>query len=134
MKVKVLSVKQPWAYLIFHGKDIENRTWKTNYRGELYIHASNTFDYYALQWLVDKLEFVLFGEVLKHFGISPESKFKYTKGNIGGIIGKVNLSDITNDSSSIWAMDNCYHWHISNQTEVPFIKCNGKLNIWEYEL
>lgn len=41
MHVKVLSVKNPFAYLILQGgKDVENRTWTTDYRGRLYIHVS----------------------------------------------------------------------------------------------
>ena len=41
MKVKVLTVKQPWASLIVHGiKDIENRSWRTNFRGRVLIHSS----------------------------------------------------------------------------------------------
>ena len=39
--VKVISVRQPWAWLLVAGhKDIENRTWRTSYRGSLLIHAS----------------------------------------------------------------------------------------------
>ena len=39
--MKALSIKQPWASLIAHGiKDIENRNWKTHFRGRIYIHAS----------------------------------------------------------------------------------------------
>ena len=39
--IKVLSIIEPWATLIKEKKKyIETRTWKTNYRGELYIHAS----------------------------------------------------------------------------------------------
>jgi len=39
--VKTLSVKQPFASLICHGiKTVENRTWKTDYRGKILIHAS----------------------------------------------------------------------------------------------
>lgn len=39
--MKVLSIKEPFASLIAHGiKKIETRSWKTNYRGEIYIHAS----------------------------------------------------------------------------------------------
>ena len=39
--MKVLSIKEPYATLICNGKKlIETRSWKTNYRGELYIHAS----------------------------------------------------------------------------------------------
>ncbi len=39
--MKALSIIQPWASLIATGiKDVENRTWRTNYRGEFLIHAS----------------------------------------------------------------------------------------------
>ena len=40
--MKTLSVRQPWANLIVRGiKDIENRSWKTNFRGRILIHAPN---------------------------------------------------------------------------------------------
>lgn len=40
-----LSVRQPWAHLIVSGqKDCENRTWQTDYRGPLLIHASRTVE------------------------------------------------------------------------------------------
>ena len=39
--VKVLSIREPYASLIkLKIKTIETRSFKTNYRGELYIHAS----------------------------------------------------------------------------------------------
>ena len=41
--MKVLSITQPYAELIKNGtKEIETRSWKTNYRGKIYIHASST--------------------------------------------------------------------------------------------
>ena len=41
--MKVLSITEPYATLIRDGiKKIETRSWKTNYRGELLIHASST--------------------------------------------------------------------------------------------
>ena len=41
--MKVLSLTEPYATLIKNGiKTIETRSWKTNYRGKLYIHASST--------------------------------------------------------------------------------------------
>lgn len=41
--MKVLSLKEPFATLIKNNKKyIETRSWKTNYRGEIYIHASQT--------------------------------------------------------------------------------------------
>ena len=43
--VKIISVRQPWAYLIVAGyKPVENRTWNTSYRGPLLIHASQAMD------------------------------------------------------------------------------------------
>lgn len=38
--MKALSIRQPWAWLIAAGwKDIENRTWRTQVRGRVLIHA-----------------------------------------------------------------------------------------------
>ena len=41
--MKTLSVKQPYASFICHGiKTVENRTWSTDYRGKILIHASGS--------------------------------------------------------------------------------------------
>ena len=41
--MKVLSLTEPFATLIKENKKcIETRSWKTSYRGELFIHASST--------------------------------------------------------------------------------------------
>ena len=38
--MKVLTIREPFATLIKNKvKYIETRSWKTNYRGELYIHS-----------------------------------------------------------------------------------------------
>ena len=38
--MKALTIKEPFASLILNKKKlIETRSWKTSYRGELYIHA-----------------------------------------------------------------------------------------------
>ena len=43
--MKALSLKQPWADLIVQGKKIiQSRKWRSNFRGEFYIHASKSFD------------------------------------------------------------------------------------------
>jgi ASCH domain-containing protein len=49
---RVLSVQQPWAWAIASGrKRIENRSWYTNYRGTVYVHASSKLDRNAVEWL-----------------------------------------------------------------------------------
>jgi len=41
--VKALSIRQPWASLIVSGeKLVENRTWRTEFRGWFAIHASKS--------------------------------------------------------------------------------------------
>ena len=38
-----LSISQPWAWAILAGhKRVENRTWRTHYRGPLLVHAGTT--------------------------------------------------------------------------------------------
>ena len=38
--MKVITLKQPWATLVSEGiKEYEFRSWKTNYRGKILIHA-----------------------------------------------------------------------------------------------
>lgn len=48
--MKVITIKQPWATLIAEGiKQYEFRTWKTKYRGEIYIHAGKSIDKEAME-------------------------------------------------------------------------------------
>ena len=48
--MKVISIKQPYASLIANGyKKYEFRTWKTSYRGKIYIHASKKIDNEAMK-------------------------------------------------------------------------------------
>ena len=53
--MKVISLWQPWASLIATGaKKIETRSWSTNYRGPLAIHAAKTWnadcEFYMHTW------------------------------------------------------------------------------------
>ena len=48
--MKTITLKQPWASLIAHGyKKYEFRTWKTNYRGPIYIHAGKGIEKNAIE-------------------------------------------------------------------------------------
>src|SRR4051812_48552997 len=44
--MRALTVRQPWAWAIFHaGKDIENRSWKNQHTiGTIAIHAASRTD------------------------------------------------------------------------------------------
>ena len=80
--MKVIVVRQPWAWLIVHGyKDIENRSWKTRYRGTLLIQASANL---PPKWAARRRSFVRSTSA----GLSCPKDFEK-----GGIVGMVQLED-----------------------------------------
>lgn len=90
--MKAITVLEPWASLIAYGaKTIETRSWKTNYRGILAIHASssnraikNPMQYGALPAYI-RLQY----EVYNH----QKSKYLSYDFNLGSIIAIVKLVD-----------------------------------------
>ena len=43
--MKALTIRQPWAWaIVYAGKDIENRSWKTKLRETIAVHAGLGFD------------------------------------------------------------------------------------------
>ncbi|MFH1091718.1 MAG: hypothetical protein V1742_09140 [Pseudomonadota bacterium] len=46
--MKCLSLMPPWGYLLLTVKDVENRTWRSDFRGPCLIHHSKTWDSHAL--------------------------------------------------------------------------------------
>lgn len=129
--MKVISIKEPFATLITRGmKKIETRSWKTNYRGEIFIHASGTK--LAKEYLTN--DFIL--NLIKNMDM-----------NYGNIICRCNLVDcIYMDEKFLeYVKQNPmeynlgeyklgrYAWIIKDIEPIYPIKIKGKLNIWNYE-
>jgi hypothetical protein len=135
MKIKTLSIKQPWAFLIVAGyKDIENRTWQTAYRGRFAIHASGKFDYNFFEICNDRKACEA---VRDHFGLIENSrKITKNKHELGAIIGTVELADIKESSDSEWYYSGNFAWILKNPK--PFVNVipnvKGKLNLWTFEM
>lgn len=153
--MKTLSVKQPWAYLICSGiKDIENRTWKTTYRGRVLIHASaKQFDIRGL----------LSGSQQEYLIAKIPNKMPLQNNIVNGsIIGSVEIVDCVVNHTSVWAekqrctyhspckdltkIPNCwdgctyfskpiYNWVLANPIlfDEPILGVKGKLGFWDYE-
>jgi ASCH domain len=143
--MKALSIKQPWASLIAHGiKDIENRTWKTHFRGRIFIHASaKWFDkpkfdethgniYTDAQWLYIREHYRYYLESL----LNPKAINYRLK--VSAIIGEVEIIDCVINHESIWAekteiqkcnncpseidgFDICCHYKGKKEGFVPYI-------------
>lgn len=120
MKLKALSIKQPWAWLIVRGyKDIENRTWYTPIREEIFIHASKTFDQEGYDFV--KLE---------HPEIIMPRPWEFA---FGGIVGQARLVACVKESNSPWFFGP-YGFVLRNAKELPFIPYTGKLGFFDVEV
>lgn len=117
---KALSVKQPWANLIIHGgKNIENRTWRTNYRGWFLVHASK------------KMTPEEYGDVVR-FCASIGSTFtlpRFDQLQLGGIIGMARICDCVHASGSPWFVGP-WGFVIAEVKPLPFTPCKGSLGFF----
>ncbi len=136
--IKVLSVRQPWAWLICAGyKNVENRSWKTNYRGRLYIHAAKSFDWNAIEHRIC-YNFPYSGWQLAyaHFGIK-DNKITRHQEDFGAIVGYADLVDVKCGKgmkempSRFWAIPGFYHWELEYAAKLAPIPLKGRLGIFE---
>ena len=127
--MKAITIKQPWASLIAAGlKDIENRTWKTNFRGRVLIHAGMKADNHwsASVPVCDKVDKFL-REISK--GGTDWSNYHF-----GAIIGSVEIVDCVQNHPSLWAEQGVWNWVLANPVmfDEPIKGVKGKLSFWEY--
>lgn len=125
--MKVLTIKEPWATLIIEGyKKYEFRSWKTNYRGKILIHAGLSIE----------------NDMLERF---KSYNLKCSKGKI---IGEANLVDcilvddkfnkeLRNIDPIVYGRSNHvekYAWKLDNVIKYDnAIPIKGKLGLWNYE-
>lgn len=126
--MKVFTVHQPWASLIVHGiKDIENRTWRTNYRGRVLIHAASS---HGREFNINLTAAQTSAAVAT---IVRETMF----GNMpfGSIIGSVEIVDCVQNHPSIWAEKDVYNWVLANPVlfNKPIENIKGRLHFWNFE-
>lgn len=124
--MKVLTIKEPWATLIIDGhKKYEFRSWKTNYRGKILIHAGMSLE----------------KDMLNRF---KDYDLTCSKGEI---IGEAMLTDcifVTEEfqeelrkiDATVYARSNHvekYAWKLENVKKYKKkIPIKGKLGLWNY--
>src|SRR5690625_200028 len=125
-KMKALSIRQPWAWLIVNGyKDIENRTWKTDYRGKLLIHASKTFDHEVYEWVLNNFpEINLPGSKSKTIGAFLIGHYR-----TGGFVGTCRLNDVVTASESPF-FTGPYGFKLRMVKPVEFVPYKGNLGLF----
>ena len=112
--MKVLTIKEPWASLIIAGyKKYEFRSWKTNYRGKILIHAGLTIE----------------KDMLK----------KFKSYNLNCQPGYIILNEeLINIDPVVYGRNNhvcTYAWKLENVIKYKKpIPIKGKLGLWNYNL
>ena len=132
--MRVLTLNEPWATLIKKKKKyIETRSWKTNYGGELYIHAGKKIIDKATKSRLDLMNLV------------KDDKMNYSK-----IVCKCELVDCiymteeyikkikTKEPQQFICGEYAvgrYAWILTNIKPIENDKLvSGKLDIWNYDL
>lgn len=117
--MKAISIRQPWAWLIVNGyKDIENRSWRTKYRGQVLIHASHG---------VKKAEYERAKELTERLGITlPDASSFET----GGIVGVATITDCVEQSESPWFFGE-KGFVLTDARPLEFIQIKEKLSFFE---
>ena len=119
--MKALSIRQLWAWgIIYSTKNIENRGWPINYRGDILIHAAKK---------CTKKEYEIASIFFQSMGVSiPELKMLRR----GQVIGIVTIVDCKfSQVASGWGMPGQYHWKLENPREITPIPYIGQLGIFE---
>lgn len=128
--MKCITIRQPYAELIASGiKKAEIRSWKTKYRGEVFIHAGAS---------VDKEYLPKYKEVIDIHNLDNSA-----------IIAKCNIVDCVkideeyikkyneeNKGSGYYISDKNignYAFVLDNIQRIDKIPAKGKLSFWEYK-
>lgn len=130
--MKTLSIQEPYASLILNGyKKIETRSWKTNYRGDVLIHASVSKNF--IKTITNKQVLDLIKDMSLNYGkIICKAKIIDCIEMTNNYIEKIKLNKqefalgIYEEGRYAWILEDI------KPLKEP-IKAKGKLGLWDYE-
>lgn len=125
--MKVITLKQPWATLVAEGiKKYEFRSWKTNYRGKILIHAGAGVDKKYMEKFKDmNLEFPKKRIIAE---VEIEDCLELTDDLNKKIISEKNIAYGSKYRTG-------YAWKIKNAKKIKIDEeINGKLGLWNYDI
>jgi hypothetical protein len=139
----ILTIHPLWAWaIVYAGKDVENRTWATKYRGPLGIHAAKNAPNYGV-----------IADFIRRLGHTPPTLAELRdRGMVGAVIGTVDLiGEEKTDSPwylgdgrkrsklvlgvAAWKYRGCHGWHLANPVALDTpIAATGRLGLWNFDL
>lgn len=146
-----LSLTNPWPWAILGPleKRIENRVWRTHFRGRFFLHAAKgcrASDYdFAIAWMKTA--------GVNPLGLAPPSLKEIPRGGIVGIATLVGViepvmgkrasqlgSQVTIDTRAFktsagtldlrWHMPEQYGFVLEDVVPTTFVPCSGALGFW----
>lgn len=122
--IPALTLYRPWPALILRaGKNVENRTWRTNYRGPLLLHAGQRWDHSAVEF-ASTIWTAGSHSALDWIPQDPDA-------HPTGLVGAVRLYDCHRAIPSRWAAPGQWHWMLEDPYEFADpIPCTGKQQLW----
>lgn len=122
---RALTIREPWVWAFLHaGKRIENRSWRTNYRGPIFLHTASAAPSPASRALARS--------ILDRMGIDYPCSERITP--LGALVARAELIDCTRNvprGQARWADPHAWHWLFDNLVILPEpIKVPGKLGLW----
>lgn len=136
MTMKAISIRQPWPFAILHlGKRIENRTWRTDYRGPIAIHASKlrlrkngmptAAEREEVEGAASSIHDIVFGAGPMTWRMLIETS--------GAIVGTARIVDCVTESASAWFVGP-FGIMLEDVRPTPIIPCRGALGLWTVPL
>lgn len=120
--IRALSIQQPWAWLIVNGhKDIENRTWRTDRRGRVLIHAGKSFDKdFDWHWARE-----LLARQAPATQMPPPEQYE-----LGGIVGQAEIVGCVAAHDSPWFFGP-WGFVLAKAQPLPFRPVKGALGFFD---
>lgn len=130
--MKALTIRQPYAWLIINaGKDVENRSWQTHFRGTFLIHAAKARsreEYDEARRFFDE-QVILQLDPNSHIPEIPDmDELEY-----GGIIGQAQLVDCVTWYYSPW-FTGPNGFILKKARALPFMPITGRLGWFDVKL
>ncbi len=138
--MKVLTVRQPWCWAIAAGyKTIENRTWTTQHRGRLGIHAGARWD----DEREDAVRFVRDTARALGHTLPKTMRDAWPLTSTGYVLAVVDLISICEATLNRpergchcgpWAIPGQAHWRLdlARPLDKP-LEAKGRLGLWELD-
>lgn len=131
--MKAISIREPWATLITHyGKRCENRTWPTDYRGPILIHASHTM-YIAVGRRTEPYQDAWEG--MRELLPDPVASYPVAYCDLhtmpGRAVAVADLVGCDEEMKTWWDISGQWHFRLENVRSIKPFYLKGSLGIFD---